>query len=56
MHYACQRNQINQCNNLATNGALCLLGRQLTNTSIWENFGFVKKQSHFNFEPRIIKL
>ena len=33
---------INQCSKVAINGALCLLGRQSTNTSIRENFGFVK--------------
>ena len=33
---------MNKCSNVAINGALCLLGRQSTNTSIWENFGFVK--------------
>ena len=47
MHYACQIKLIIQCYNLAMNGVLCLLGRQLTNTSIWENFGFVKQSRLF---------
>ena len=45
---------IKQCNNLAINGMICLLGRQITNTSIWENFQLaLLKQRHFNL---ILKL